>query len=138
MQRKFSDRENLVLELFLLVLEESEKGDTGELGNLESNSGNITHSMALTTKTGNENLVILVAVVQATVIGNEGSDFLTILNELDSDALTNGRVRLLGLDTNLLSDNALGVGSSTERVVLELCAEGNFLVLCCWPTCSSG
>lgn len=40
--------------------------------------------------------------VQATVIGNEGGDLLTVLDELDSNTLSNSGVGLLGFDTDLI------------------------------------
>jgi hypothetical protein len=39
----------------------------------------------------------------------ESSDLLSVLDQLDSDALSNGGVGLLGLDTDLLEHDSLGV-----------------------------
>ena len=87
-----------------------------DLDNLETDTGNITLGVAGTTETGNENLVVLVDVVQATVIGDESSDLLTVLDELNTHALTHSGVRLLGLDTDLLENDPLGVGATSERL----------------------
>lgn len=73
-------------------------GDVGDLDNLEAHTGNITDGMTLTTETGNQDLVVLLNVVQATVTGHEGGDLLAVLDELHPHALADGRVRLLGLD----------------------------------------
>ena len=44
----------------------------------------------------------------------ESSDLLSVLDELDTDTLANGRVGLLGLDTDLLEDDTLGVRRATK------------------------
>ena len=40
---------------------------------------------------------------------HEGRDFFTVLNQLYTDTLADGRVGLLCLDTNFLEDDALCV-----------------------------
>ena len=98
----------------LLLTEQSEKRRLGHADHLETDSRNITHSVTRTTETGNQHLVVLVHVVQATIARNEGSDLLAVLDQLHTHALTHGRVGLLRLDTDLLNDDALGVRRATE------------------------
>ena len=42
---------------------------------------------------------VLVDVVKATITRNEASNLLSVLDQLHTDTLTNGRVRLFGLKT---------------------------------------
>lgn len=56
--------------LLLLLLPQSKQTDTRDLDDLETNTGNITLGLALTTETSKENLVVLVDEVQATVVGD--------------------------------------------------------------------
>ena len=93
---------------------EGVKTITGNLGNQEAHTGQVTDGVAGTTETLDEHLVILVAEGHATVTGHEAGDSLIVFFELDSDTLSNTGVGLLGLDTDLLDDNAGGVGSTTE------------------------
>ena len=46
-------------------------------------------------------LVVLLYKVKTTVIGDECCDLLSVLDELDPHALTDSRVRLLSLDSDL-------------------------------------
>lgn len=49
----------------------------------------------------------------------ESSDLLSVLDELDPNALSDSRVGLLRLDTDFLKDNTLSVRRTTERRRLE-------------------
>lgn len=83
----------------LLFLVQSQQRDVGYLDDLETDTGNITDGVTLTTETGNQNLVVLLNVVQATVTGYESGNLLAVLDELNPHALADGRVRLFGLNT---------------------------------------
>ena len=136
-----------------LAPEQSVEGNIGHLADLESDSGNVSHGVTLTTKSRDKNLVVLLDEVEATVVGDEGGDLLAVLDELHSDALTDGRVGLLSLNTNLLEDNSLqsqvcfslfrgftvsvttylGVRGSTEGIGLPSCPEMSLLVVLVGP-----
>ena len=92
------------MRLLLLLAEQSEKRRLGHADHLETDSRNITHSVTRTTETGNQHLVVLVHVVQATIARNEGSDLLAVLDQLHTHALTNGGVGLLGLHTAMIRE----------------------------------
>merc|ERR1719225_935926 len=116
-----------------LAPEQSVEGNIGHLADLESDSGNVSHGVTLATKSRDKNLVVLLDEVEATVVGDEGGDLLAVLDELHSDALTDGRVGLLSLNTNLLEDNSLGVRGSTEGIGLPSCPEMSLLVVLVGP-----
>jgi hypothetical protein len=79
---------------------------------------------------------VFVDEIQATIARDESGELLASANQLDTHALTHGRVRLLGLDTaeeemrtesegglvlryiHLLQNDALGVRGSSQRVSL--------------------
>ena len=113
----FSTNENaLTMRLLLLLAEQSEKRGLGDANHLETDSRNITHSVTRTTETGNQHLVVLVHVVQATIARNEGSDLLAVLDELHTHALTNGRVGLLGLHTAIIHE-IKGIAYTFSRTI---------------------
>lgn len=59
----------------------------------------------------------------------ESSDLLSVLDQLNSDAFSNGRVGLFGLDTDLLEHDTLGVRGATEGRRLVSCSEQTLLVV---------
>ena len=61
-------------------------------------------------------------------VRTESSDLLSVLDELNTDALSDSGVGLLGLDANLLENDSLSVGRATERRGLEGGSEGTLLV----------
>merc|ERR1712060_790141 len=85
---------------FLLASEECKQGNVGDLDNLESNTGDISYGVTRTTETSNQNLVVLLNVVEATVIWHEGRDLLSVLDELNTNTLADGRVWLFSLNSN--------------------------------------
>ena len=87
------------MRLFLLLTEQSKEGGLGDANNLETDTGDITDGMTGTTETSNEDFIVFINVVQTTIARNEGGDLLTVLDKLNTDALTNSRVRLLSFNT---------------------------------------
>ena len=72
----------------LLAPEECVEGYVGDLADLESDTGNITNSVTLTSESTDQDLVVLLNEVQTAVIGDESGDLLAILDQLDTDALS--------------------------------------------------
>jgi hypothetical protein len=109
------DRIDLRSGLFLLLLVQSQERDTSDLYDLETDTRNITNSTTLTTETGNQNFIVFINIVQTTIVGNESSNLLTVLDKLNTNTLTNSRVRLLGFNTDLFENDTLSVRRATER-----------------------
>ncbi len=102
----------------LLLLSEPEgvEGHRGNLDDSESDSWEITNGMARTTETGDEDLVVLIDERHTAISGYEASDSLVVFLELHSNALSDGRVGLLGFDGDLLNHDAGSVGGALERL----------------------
>jgi hypothetical protein len=81
--------------------EECVQGNVGHLDNLEPDAGNITDGVTLPTESSDQDLVVFLDKVETTVLGNEGCDLLAVLDELNTNALSDGRVGLFGLNTDL-------------------------------------
>ena len=88
---------------FFFAEEKCVQGDISDLDNLETYSGNITDGVTFTTKTSNQDFIVLLYKVQAAILGYECCDFLAVLDQLYSDAFSNGRIGLFGFDTDLFS-----------------------------------
>lgn len=117
--------------IHLFLLPKGKKTHSRYLHDLESHTRNITLSLATTTETRNQDFVVLVDKVQATIVlhgcqlgapragittttyGHEGSDLFAVLDQLDTNAFSDGRIWLLGLDSDLLENDALGMGRSS-------------------------
>ena len=57
----------------------------------------------------------------------ESSDLLSVLDELDTDTLSDSGVGLLGLNTNLLEYDTLGLGRTSSRRGLVEVTESSLL-----------
>ena len=101
---------------WLILLSEPEGEETGSsnLDDLETDTGKITDGMAGSTESSDEDFVVLIDERHTSISGDVSGDSLVVLSELNSDALTDGGVRLLGLNTDLLDDDTSGVRSSSE------------------------
>jgi hypothetical protein len=62
---------------------------------------------------------VLISLMYRATSRTESSDLLSVLDQLDPDALPNSGVGLLGLDTDLLKNDALGVGGASKGRGLE-------------------
>ena len=82
--------------------------------------------MTFSTEPTYHDLIIIINKVKTTIPGYESSDLLSVLPEEHSHGLTDTGVRLLGTDTDLLSDETLGLGGSSEGVVPSLLEKSLF------------
>ena len=100
--------------LILLSKPECEETGSSDLDDLETDTGKITDGMTRSTESSDEDFVVLIDERHTSISGDVGGDSLVVFTELNSDAFTDSRVRLLGFDSDLLNDDTSGVRSSSE------------------------
>ena len=67
--------------------------------------------VSLSAETCNQNFVVLLDEVEAAIVGHKGSDLLAVLNQLDTDALPDGRIRLLSLYTTTYRKDSIQINA---------------------------
>ena len=117
----------------LLAGEEGVEGDVGDLDNLEPDSGNVADGVALPAEPGDQDLVVLLHKVETAVLWDEGGDLLRVIDQLHTHTLPNGGVGMLGLDTDLLKNDSLGVRGSTEGIGLPSGSQVSLFVVLVGP-----
>ena len=85
--------------LLLLTLVQGQQGNTGNLAHLETATWNITLRLTTLTETRNKHFIVFIDKIQTTITRNESRNLLTVLDQLNTDTLTDGRIRLFGFKT---------------------------------------
>ena len=119
----------LTMRLLLLSAEQSKERRLRDAHNLETDSRNISDGVTRTTESSNQHLVVLIHKVQATIARNEGSDLLSVLDQLHTHALTNGRVGLLGLHSTSTSNPHQTTYTFSRTIPLAIVAPPRTLAL---------
>merc|ERR1719436_563587 len=104
--------------LLLLLPIEGPEAAARDLHDLEPHARDVADGVTAAPEARDQHLVVLVDEVQAAVAGHEGRNLLAVLDQLDAAALPDGGVWLLGLNADLLDDDALGMRGATERIAL--------------------
>ena len=78
---------------------------------------NVSHSMALSSKTSNQYFIIFFNEVETAIIGNERSDLLPILDQLNTNALPDGRVGLLSFNSSVYGGEGEMIGVSPYAIM---------------------
>ena len=100
--------------LLFLVFPESQNTRVCHLDHFESHSWQITDGVTRSTESSDQYLIVFITEAHSTILGHVGSDSLVILFELNSNALTYGRVGLLSFNTDLINDDSSCMRGSSE------------------------
>jgi len=100
--------------LLFLVGPKCHEACRGHFDESKSDSWQVTNGVTLSSESSNKNLIVVINEWQGTILRNEGGNLLIVLFELNSDALSDGGVRLLGLNSELFNNDACSVRSSSE------------------------
>ena len=92
---------------------------TGYFDSLKVDSRNVTNSMTFGTKSSNQNFIIFLNKIQATITGYKRLWFFAILGELNPDTFPDGRIWLFGFNPYFFEHNSLGMRSASKRVGLQ-------------------
>ena len=79
---------------------------------------NVSHSVPLSSKTSNQYFIVLLNEVETAIVGHECSDLLPILDQLNTNALPDGRVGLLSLNTSVRAGGGRGREREREREMI--------------------
>lgn len=105
--------------LLLLLQKERQERHISNLHNLEPHTRQITDRVTGTPKPRHQNLVVVLHIAQRPIPGYESCNLLAVLDQLHTDRLPDGGVRLFGLNADPLQHNAFGVRGSGEGVGLQ-------------------
>merc|ERR1719493_21221 len=100
---------------------------------LEPNTWDVSNGVTLSSEPGYQHFIVFFDVVERSVSRYEGGDFLAVFNQLDTNTLSDGRVRLFGLNANLFQNNSLGVRGTTEWIGFQSCSQVRFFVILVIP-----
>ena len=85
--------------------------------------------MTFGTKSSNQNFIISLNKIQATITGYKRLGFFAILGELNPDTFPDGGIWMFGFNPYFFEHNSLGMRSASKRVGLQVCAQKGFLTL---------
>merc|ERR1712180_210612 len=107
----------------LLSLEQGKQRHVGNFNDLESNTRNVSNSMSFSSETRNQNFIVFFNIVQTTIVGYKSCDFLAVFDQLNTNTLSDSRVRLFGFNTNFFQYNSFSMRSSAKGIGFQSCTQ---------------